>query len=185
MRPYVSAMSQTADFVFVAAPTRSSGPQDPSIPDEVPTFEWYGADGGSFETGWLDEERPAVLDDGLRAIAAQGPYDGVIGFSQGGAVASLSDATWAVFFSSITPPPQRSRKWGRPSLHVFDESEEYVGQCEEMAAEAAAAAPEATRVVRHSAGHNVPQDAASVNAVVEFVRAQLQVTREDDAWLLV
>ena len=186
MRQYVSALGDVADFVFVEAPTRSTGPQDPTIPDEVPTFEWYGVVGGSYEEGWLHEPQPEVLDEGLRAIAAQGPYDGAIGFSQGGAIASMIDARWAVLFSTITPPPDRTRKWGRPTLHVFDQAEEYVLLCDEMAAQATKAAPEATEVTNHKAGHNVPQDAASVEAVVSFCRAQLEAKdKEESGWIVV
>jgi pimeloyl-ACP methyl ester carboxylesterase len=178
MHPYVSALGDEVDFVFAQAPTRSTGPPDPTIPDELPTFEWYGVVGGSYDEGWLHEPQPQVLDEGLRAIAAQTPYEGVIGFSQGGAVASMVDAHWAVFFSTITPPPGRVRKWGRPTLHVFDRAEEYVPLCEEMAAQASDASPEATEVIHHKAGHHVPQDAASVDAVVRFCRVQLDARRE-------
>ena len=55
----------------------------------------YGTAGGSYEEGWLHNPQPSALDAGLRAIAAGGPYDGVIGFSQGGAIASLVEASWA------------------------------------------------------------------------------------------
>lgn len=188
MRPYVSAIGTDADFVFAQAHTRSTGPQDPTIPDEVPTFEWYGVVGGSYEEGWLREPQKDVLDTGLDAIAAQGAFDGVIGFSQGGAIASLVDARWGVFFSTITPPPERTCKWGRPTLHIFDKAEEYVQLCEEMAGQAATAAPEATQVVTHQAGHNVPQDAASVEAVVKFVRAQMKAVEESEngsGWVVV
>jgi acyl carrier protein len=189
MRQYASALGDSAEFVFVEAPTRSTGPQDPTIPDEVPTFEWYGVVGGSYEKGWLHEPQPEVLDEGLRAINAQGPYDGAIGFSQGGAIASMIDARWAVLFSTITPPPGRTRKWGRPTLHVFDQAEEYVLLCDEMAAQARETAPDATEVANHKAGHNVPQDTASVEAVVRFCRAQLEAKEKAEesgsGWIVV
>ena len=117
----------------------------------------------------------APLDEALGIIAARGPFDGVIGFSQGGAVACMVDAPWVVFFSTITTPPERTQRWGRPTLHVFDAAEEYVALCEEMVASAARAAPDATGRVAHDAGHNVPQDPASVKAVVKFVRGQLEL----------
>ena len=189
MRPYVSAIGADAEFVFAQAHTRSTGPQDPTIPDEVPTFEWYGVVGGSYEEGWLREPQKDVLDAGLGAIdTGLGAFDGVIGFSQGGAIASLVDARWGVFFSTITPPPERTCKWGRPTLHFFDKTEDYVQLCEEMAGQAAKVAPEATQVVAHKAGHNVPQDAASVEAVVKFVRAQMEAAEESNdgsGWVVV
>ena len=70
---------------------------------------------------------------------------------------------------------------GRPSLHAYDPTEEYAPLCEEMAAAAtaahgpAAAASGGTRVLRHAAGHMVPQDAATLASVAEFVRAQLEL----------
>ena len=90
-------------MVFVDAPCRSLGPQDPTIPNEVPTYEWYGVE-GSFEDGWKAEAKPSDLDAALQALAAAGPYDGVIGFSQGGFVAGCVDAPWAVLLSAVTPP---------------------------------------------------------------------------------
>ena len=177
LRPYAEALGGAAELVFVDAPLRATGPNDPTIPKEVPTFEWYGEPGASFEEGWKREPQAAALDEALREIAASGPYDGVIGFSQGGAVASLVDARWSVFFSTITPPPRRSPRRGRPTLHVFDHAEDHVALCEEMAAAAAGSAPSTTGRVAHAAGHNVPQDAASVEAVLQFVRAQLGQVR--------
>ena len=176
LRPYKEALGGVAELVFIDAPQLSTGPQDPSIPDEVQTFEWYGERGSSFEEGWKREQQAAdsTLDEVLRSIAARGPFDGVIGFSQGGAVASSVDARWGVFFSTITPPPAYPRVlWGRPTFHVFDHSEEYVELCEEMLASAAQAAPDITGKVMHGAGHNVPQDAASIESVAQFMRAQL------------
>ena len=44
------------------------------------------------------------FDSALASLQADGPYDGVIRFSQGGEVAELIDARWVVCFSAVAAP---------------------------------------------------------------------------------
>ena len=69
-------------------------------------------------------------------------------------------ATWPVT-PSVAPE-------ARPSFHTFDEREEWVGMCRQMAA--ASASPV---VHTHSEGHVVPADARVVDALATFVRARV------------
>ena len=171
LRPLMLALDTHVTFCFVDAPSASIGPQDPTIPDEVPTYEWYGVP-GDFAHGWMREGEPADLDAATRALNVDGPYDGVIGFSQGAHVAGCVDARWAVLFSAVTPPNGRTpRRWDRPTFHAYDPAEEYAHMCKQVVDDAAP--PTATTTRTHAAGHNVPHDSASVEAVVAFVRAQL------------
>ena len=65
-----------------------------------------------------------------------------------------------VGFSAVEPPPGRAPAPGgdaRPSLHLFDSSEEYVAQCRAVVAQF-----DAPEERTHQGGHTVPNDAAAV-----------------------
>ena len=151
----------------------------------VPTFEWWGQPGGAYEDAW-EASTPGGLDGfGARLvdITARGPYDGVIGFSQGGAVASLVPARWQMLFSTITPPTptQLEAAGALPSsplprqkgFHCFDLEEEHAALCREMASRRD---EPGTTVVHHAEGHVVPTG----DAVLEQARAFLAARLSED-----
>jgi hypothetical protein len=110
-------------FEFLNAPHVSSGPPEPGIPAEVPTYEWWGRP-GAYADGWrhfgpkerFAASRAAVVAAALepRATAARGPVVGLVGFSQGAAMcvalAADPDATsqlrhlrFLAAFSAVSP----------------------------------------------------------------------------------
>lgn len=84
------AISELADIVYVDAPNSASGPipEDVSPFFEGPYFEWWNAhksqDGSWSYDNW--DKSLSFIQDVCRL---HGPFDGVIGFSQGGAAAAL------------------------------------------------------------------------------------------------
>ena len=151
----------------------------------VPTYEWWGQPGGAYEEAW-EAVTPEGLDGfgtALVDLTASGRYDGVIGFSQGGAVASLIPARWQMLFSSITPPtPTQLQAAGAPpsspaprqgSFHCFDEQEEHAALCRKMARRFD---EPSTLIVNHTEGHVV----ATSNAVLEKARAFLEARLSED-----
>jgi len=161
------------EFVFANAPRTATGEPEEGIPPEVATWEWWGTPGVPYEDAW--KSGFDGFDGALSELVASGPYDGVIGFSQGGGVASLVPSRWFVGFSAVEPPPALARARGsdgRPSLHLFDPAEEYVAQCEAVRAGFAAADKHT-----HAGGHTVPVDPAAIGRFGQFLTARLEEWR--------
>ena len=78
----------TVEVVFLDAPFEASGKLPPRIAEffpDGPYLEWWNAsDDGTVYEGL--EDTLAYVDD---FVAREGPFDGVIGFSQGGTLAAL------------------------------------------------------------------------------------------------
>ena len=99
LRALGAALGGAVELVVRDAPTPATGPADPAIPVELQTHEWYGEAGGPFERAWLRCPDRAALDATVAALDAEGPWEGVLGFSQGGAVARLVQARWHSIYS--------------------------------------------------------------------------------------
>mmetsp|Transcript_44730 Transcript_44730/g.144280 ORF Transcript_44730/g.144280 Transcript_44730/m.144280 type:complete len:164 (+) Transcript_44730:1-492(+) len=149
--PLTRSLAGTYDFTFVDAPTAASGPAEPGVPEGLLGYEWWGDPGGAYDTAWrpayehgfdVAMARLAALAAGGRGGSGEGgeggegggAFDGVIGFSQGAAMALLvPGARWAVLLSAIPPPrgrgPSTGRRDARPSLHVYDAAEPHAHLC--------------------------------------------------------
>jgi predicted esterase/GNAT superfamily N-acetyltransferase len=115
----------------------------------------------------------------LLALAAQhGPFDGVLGFSQGAVLAhqllaegSLPGCQWAVlaagFPSRAAPPPHPPLLLPTPSLHLSSAADATVAPA--LHAELAARF-EAPQLLLHEHGHALVQRAEHCNAVVDFIK---------------
>jgi predicted esterase len=146
---------------------------------------------------WEDgEERPSLsfeyrgLDETFEALnaicEAEGPFDGVLGFSQGAALAAMlcrhrpwqpphfryaimiagfvpRDPTLATSFDESMPPSSL------PTLHVFGAMDERVPPPSSERLARSFAAPQ---TFSHPGGHAVPSDAAFRATVRDFVAAQ-------------
>lgn len=153
----------SVEWVFMSAPRRASGPSAPGIPKDE-AFEWWGQEGGDFQTGWLEAtSRYAGIDETLRSVEAMKPM-GVVGFSQGGGIAALLDASWIVLFSAVTPRGLARRDV--PSLHCWDPQEDYVEQMIEVSEHFTN-----KEIVHHNEGHTVPRAQVVVDKFVVFATA--------------
>jgi aryl carrier-like protein len=163
LAPFVSATG-FVDWIFINSPRQATGPADPKIPDSD-AYEWWGEEGGTFETGWMGPTYGGASET-LRAVRDISPV-GLLGFSQGGAVAMLSaseSTRWMALFSSVVPPPTLSLPPQQmPSFHSYDPSEEFVHQCIDVAKHFSD-----KQVHEHNFGHNIPQVQELVLKFAEF-----------------
>merc|ERR1712032_1754749 len=144
--PFVSAVG-FVEWIFLNSPRAATGPSDPNIAQSS-AFEWWGLKGGDFATGWMGPHFDG-LDETIRVVNALAPV-GVVGFSQGGAMASLIESTWVALFSAVAPPGLRKRS--TPSFHSYDRHEEFVAQCKDVAASFSN-----KEIYEHDDGHNIPR----------------------------
>merc|ERR1712046_37761 len=147
------------DWVFINSPRRARGAGDPNVPFDMEVFEWYGEEGGSYEKGWLHVNSEG-LEETLPTIKALSP-NGVVGFSQGGAMASLVECDWVALFSPVVAPNMQSRDTS--SFHVYDPAEEYVSQCIQVQSHFSK-----KTVHTHNEGHAIPQNKKIVRAFAEW-----------------
>merc|ERR1712166_296327 len=161
LAPVLSAMGGQCVCEYAQAPHKATGPADPAIPAEFDLYEWWGE--------WQDD-------------SDHGPFDGIVGFSQGAAMAALvlsqqdlSDVNnfkFGLMFSGVKMPGvDESIAEGirAPTLHVYDKSEEYVAEMEGLHRSFESSS---TSKIYHSEGHNIPKDAAACGAVATFCRDQ-------------
>ncbi|KAF1988943.1 hypothetical protein K402DRAFT_327594 [Aulographum hederae CBS 113979] len=153
-------------------------------------FTWSGEDPP------LDEDIGSILDsfDQIYDIIEEnGPFDGVIGFSQGATIAAAMllhhhrqhplDPPYALFKYSVLvsaaaivdvdPIPilrdgKRRRLIQIPTLHVLGEEDDLFG---EGIAMSKICAPQIASVLVHKQGHVIPRDPPTVKAVVKAVEA--------------
>jgi len=160
LAPYASALG-SFDWVFINAPRRASGPPAPRIQMED-SYEWWGEQGGSYETGWMAPHYDG-FEETLALAKSVNPV-GVIGFSQGGGIAALLDCAWLALFSAVLPPKVDRRE--TPSFHVWDPEEEYVSQCKDMSGYFLN-----KEVHEHREGHIVPNKQEIVRKLAAFAMA--------------
>eukprot|EP00615_Pteridomonas_danica_P012720 CAMPEP_0114331058 /NCGR_PEP_ID=MMETSP0101-20121206/2159_1 /TAXON_ID=38822 ORGANISM="Pteridomonas danica, Strain PT" /NCGR_SAMPLE_ID=MMETSP0101 /ASSEMBLY_ACC=CAM_ASM_000211 /LENGTH=320 /DNA_ID=CAMNT_0001461265 /DNA_START=99 /DNA_END=1061 /DNA_ORIENTATION=+ len=180
--------SDLVELEFVTAPHPSSGPTDPTIPEGVPTYEWWCGEDKTYEEGWtvlgdigptgkLETSRQHILKKVKQQIA---PVVGLIGFSQGGALACYLAAKkdfphlkWIACFSAVPPknvyekinaPPLLQKLMYR-SFHCFDESEDHPDLCSEVIDMYQPGA----KVVHHSDGHAIPKNSEISELFFEFL----------------
>lgn len=132
------------------------------------------------------ESAKQALDFVQDIIVEDGPFDGIMGFSQGAALALallLRHATdhpldpayaickFAIFFSCVGINEEQNQ-WDDgnllsiPSLHVFDKNDSMVaidtstGACE----------PGSAKLVLHERGHVIPRDKVTVNRILDAIQ---------------
>jgi len=141
-----------------------------------PHRQWWNAsnDGLAYQ-GW-EESR-----DALRREVERHPRVGVLGFSQGAAVAAAVSAlscrgdfpplAFVILIAGFTP---RSAELGPlfepplqlPSLHIWGEQDSFAKHGPGLAARFA---PEQRRIVTWSGHHTVPTEGEAADALLEFV----------------
>jgi aryl carrier-like protein len=156
------------DIVFVNAPRVSTGPHDPQIPREVATYEWWGVPQETYEDAW--RRGFAGFEETRAYLRGLGPFAGVMGFSQGAAVAIFVQAAWTALFSAVMPPPSFSKQDQRPSFHCYDEAEPVADECRAMTDLFAS-----PTVVLHHEGHRVSKSAETVNEFERFLKERSSV----------
>lgn len=174
------ACRKQAEFVFINAPhfVASGASSDENVGDDSDESErgWWlpGEDVASFDAQ-LSVSFQTISD----AQTSLGPFDGILGFSQGASVigyylvdpAHKSPFQFAIFAAKSPTRPHLkflfdSHKITVPTLHVFGESDDicpmkdsvdFLGACEKA------------RTVIHPGGHFFPAAAAQKKTYVSFL----------------
>merc|ERR1712137_1391414 len=101
------------------------------------------------------------LEHTLQAIRDLRPV-GLVGFSQGAAMAALVECDWVALFSPVKAPGLNQRFI--PSFHCYDPNEEFASQCVDVFDLFTD-----KEVHTHCAGHTIPSDKALVACFAAFV----------------
>jgi predicted esterase len=164
--PLARALAPVAELVCVDAPALADG-----------DFGWWHAAPGGRYRGWTRTRTWLAA-----YLAAHGPFDGVLGFSQGAALAALLVAERADFRCAIliggfaSRDPRHARLFERaagiatPSLHVLGRSDPVVPP---EASRGLASRFRAPVIVEHPGGHviaDTPAVHAAARAVVTGTR---------------
>ncbi len=152
------ALADFAELIYVDAPFLCQR-SDPAGPAHQRC--WWSADDQREYHGW--ERAFESLDEQRRA---QGPFDGIIGFCQGAALAGLwlaarapEEVRFAICISGYASRDPAHAAWVRPglvsvpSLHIYGELDPIIAPAR---ARALASCFEAPQIVSHPGGHFVP-----------------------------
>lgn len=168
------ALADLVELVFITAPNPASGP----IPGDVagtfegPYYEWFSTEKAQDGQDLVFTYHNMLKSEAaiMQAIRELGPFDGICGFSQGGAMASIMVALqatglaltdvpplkFALFFGAVqTTHPRYSSAFSDrvpvPSCHIIGHKD-YVKEH----AIRLAGAFQAPLVIMHTRGHIVP-----------------------------
>lgn len=179
------ALRGRAELVAIDAPhPLPSSPEDDPDGDDPPRGWWFSGP-GTFEAGEA-AAAPAGLEESLSAVAAalaeHGPFDGLLGFSQGAALAAMvcalrarGDPRFPVAFAVLVAGfASRAPAHGHfyrepialPTLHVVGDTDAVIAA--PLSRELAQCFVEPV-VLTHTGGHFIPAAAAQKKAYLEFL----------------
>lgn len=174
------------EFVYIDAPFSGT---HPTIGEGKSWYEFHekGEDGRNMEWGKFDETVKFL--EGV--FTQQGPFDGILGFSQGACVAGVLSAmlehgrlpsgisfSFAVLISGFEPRDERYRDICSPqhkitkvrSLHVVGQADEVVDPSRSLQVADLFHNP---TIVEHDKGHMVPSDKRVRDALKSFMLADV------------
>ncbi|KAM9272583.1 esterase OVCA2 [Morus bassanus] len=177
------ALRGCAELVAVSAPHPVPGGEDDDGDD--PPRGWWFSGPGTFEAGEA-AAAPAGLEESLSAVAAalaeRGPFDGLLGFSQGAALAAMvcalrarGDPRFPVAFAILVAGfASRAPAHGHfyrepialPTLHVMGDADAVIAA--PLSRELAQCFVEPV-VLTHPGGHFVPVAAPQKKAYLDFL----------------
>ncbi|KAJ8905086.1 hypothetical protein NDN08_001597 [Rhodosorus marinus] len=166
------------DAPFLFKETRAGRPEQ--------RLWWLASDDGSEYRGW--EESVECVKKHLRS--SQSGVDGLLGFSQGAAFATvlaalkqegdtdLKSVRFVLLFSAF--PAREPDLWGKvsraclglPSLHISSEHDKLL-PAEAATIVADAFDPSSRQIVLHSEGHRIPRDSAVLSKIRTFLESVL------------
>ncbi|XP_063707126.1 esterase CG5412 [Culicoides brevitarsis] len=177
-------LNKYVDFVFVTAPHIAP------VEGDSGNSWWFNKDDGTFKGTNLDG--PAIgFEKSLRLIEevweTQGPFQGILGFSQGACFAGIICSLAVRSMTSINPRfallasgfrsgslvhrNAYEQKIQIPSLHIYGETDEIIPK--EMSLALAECFDE-PNVLSHSGGHYFPATANQKQIYIDFFQDQLQ-----------
>ena len=197
LRHIRAAFGEDAVFTFVNGPREWKDPLDPSIPKHLlghKVFGWYGVSRTTSATEPLSQEELAnpemkvcysnvhdAMESLMHYIDAQGPFDVLLGFSQGATLITmllwsglLSPEVFVMLFSGICP--RDSAHMGcdnirNPCTLIYGKQDPLYALCDAM--RKCYAAP---LIYQHSGGHELPGKGESCS-LAEHIRRRLRTTK--------
>ncbi|NWS78579.1 OVCA2 Esterase, partial [Crotophaga sulcirostris] len=179
------ALRGCAELVALNAPHAVPGGDGDGDADDPPRGWWFSRP-GAFEAGEA-AAAPAGLEESLSAVAAalaeQGPFDGLLGFSQGAALAAMvcalrargdprfQSVAFAILVAGFASRAPAHAHFYRepialPSLHVLGDSDAVIAA--PLSRELAQRFVEPA-VLTHPGGHFVPAAAAQKKVYLDFL----------------
>ena len=149
---FIDMFLSDAKVDFIQAPHAARGP----CPHGGEGFEWWSAvEDDSYEGGWIGD---VGIDESIeilrQRIASTGPYEGVVGFSQGAGMAHhlvvVGLVTKAILFSPVAP---RGRSW---HTSLQDSSASVIVLWDPSDKSVAGYPIDGLALVLHSQGHAIP-----------------------------
>ncbi|XP_042529965.1 esterase OVCA2 [Dipodomys spectabilis] len=187
------ALRGRAELVCLSGPHPlidvAGGPEPdsgPCIPEEQPRGWWFSEPEADVFSALDEPTECRGLEEALttvaRALSELGPFDGLLGFSQGAAlvahVCALGQAgdprfplpRFIILVSGFCPrglkEPSLQSPLSLPSLHVFGDSDRVIPSQESV--QLASRFPEAITLT-HSGGHFIPAAASQRQAYLKFL----------------
>lgn len=190
------------ETVYLNAPVKVSG-DDLPFDTSASTFGSEESSASDFRSWWpynIASQDHYTIDQALETIKTSieedGPYVGVIGFSQGAGLAGIlcniietlspkqGPFKFAVFYSGFRAQPEAlqhyyDKKITTPSLHILGSLDTVVS--EERSMKLYDACTEDTRqLLNHPGGHFVPNSKPLVKSVLDFVTASNTEEKKED-----
>ncbi|CAH1399083.1 unnamed protein product [Nezara viridula] len=191
-------LKNICEFTYVTAPHSIkplSNELNNTINDDYDYRTWWYTGADKTYLSKLPSDIDEGFDDSLeflkQFIKDNGPFDGLLGFSQGGALAALicflikrkefeADFKFVVligaFKSLCTPHLQYySDKISLPSLHVFGEGDDIItkDRSEELMSFF-----EKAEILKHSGGHYVPCSKEQKESYLKFFKEMLSMKEQ-------
>ncbi|XP_068945758.1 esterase OVCA2 [Petaurus breviceps papuanus] len=185
------ALRGRAELLYLSGPHSISGPApaaDPGSPEEEPRGWWFSEPEAAAFSALEEPAECRGLDEALgvvgQALAERGPVDGLLGFSQGAALAALVCALgqagdprfplprFVILISGFRPrgprgaPPFPQAPLSLPSLHVLGETDRVIPARESLQlADCFLGAV----TLSHPGGHFVPAAAPQRQVYLKFL----------------
>lgn len=175
---------QHLELHFTDGPIETEGQEDMRAMFPGPYYSWVSM---SPDRKLVDSESAKqALNYVQDIIAEDGPFDGIVGFSEGAAIALallLRHATenpldpphaickWAILFSCVGIDRELNKLeddglLNIPSLQILDPSDSLLG----AGGTNVASEPGLAKTIFHGRGHDIPRDSSMVNTIVAAVQ---------------
>jgi hypothetical protein len=175
---------QNLELYFIDGLIETEGQEDMRSMFPEPYYSWCSMSSDNKLVNY--ESAKEALDFVQDIIMEDGPFDGIIGFSQGAALAlalllrytiehpldpAYAICKWAILFSCVGIDREKTQlgddgQLSIPSLHVLDQSDSFLG----ASGSKVACEPGSAKWILHDRGHAIPRDNVTVNRILDAVQ---------------
>jgi hypothetical protein len=173
---------QNVELVFVDGTIETECHEQMIGMFQGPYYSWFPTPSENMVVNY--ESAKPSLDFVQEIIEEDGPFDGIMGFSEGAGLAlalllrhsidhpldpSYAIFKFAIFFSCVGSNDVRVQwdsKLNIPSLHILDKMDSLLA----TGTSTAACEPGSSRVIFHNRGHFIPRDSATINEMIVAIQ---------------